>query len=96
MRLSDGSWLLLYNVDNLWPVHDPAPMPAYGRCALGWAILAADTLEVLARAKFRMLCSAATSAARCCSRLRRVSLRCSRDTRSAFEKVVLGIIWSAK
>ena len=51
VRLSDGSWLLLYNVDNLWPVHDPAPMPAYSRCALGWAILAADTLEVLARAE---------------------------------------------
>ena len=50
VKLSDGSWLLLYNVDNLWPVHDPAPMPAYGRCALGWAILAADTLEVIARA----------------------------------------------
>ncbi|KAH8049071.1 hypothetical protein JL722_12071 [Aureococcus anophagefferens] len=32
-RLSDGSWLLLYNVDQLWPVDDPAPLPWFGRCA---------------------------------------------------------------
>jgi hypothetical protein len=38
-RLSDGNWLMLYNVDNLWPTNKPKPMPAYGRCALGWAVL---------------------------------------------------------
>ena len=32
VRLSDGSWLLLYNVDNLWPVDNPKPLPAFGRC----------------------------------------------------------------
>jgi predicted GH43/DUF377 family glycosyl hydrolase len=51
VRLSDGNWLLLYNVDNLWPVHDPEPMPSWGRCALGWAILDQRNLtRVLARA----------------------------------------------
>ncbi|KAH8065227.1 hypothetical protein JL722_2136 [Aureococcus anophagefferens] len=49
-RLSDGSWLLLYNVDQLWPVDDPAPLPWFGRCALGWAILDGDDFAVLARA----------------------------------------------
>ena len=49
-RLSDGSWLLLYNVDQLWPVDDPAPLPWFGRCALGWAILDGDDFSVLARA----------------------------------------------
>ena len=39
VRLSDGNWLLLYDVDNLWPVQDPQPLPAWGRCALGWAVL---------------------------------------------------------
>jgi predicted GH43/DUF377 family glycosyl hydrolase len=49
-RLSDGSWLVLYNVDNKWPVGKPKPMPAYGRCALGWAIMDAAFESVLARA----------------------------------------------
>ena len=51
MRLKDGNWLILYNVDNLWPVSNPAPLPAFGRCALGWAIVDARNLtNVLARA----------------------------------------------
>ena len=51
VRLKDGNWLLLYNVDNLWPVSNPAPLPVFGRCALGWAILDARNLtNVLARA----------------------------------------------
>ena len=52
MRLSDGNWLLLYDVDNLWPVQDPQPLPAWGRCALGWAVLDQRNLtRVLARAE---------------------------------------------
>lgn len=52
MRLSDGNWLLLYNVDNLWPVHNPKPFPSFGRCALGWAILDQHNVtNVLARAE---------------------------------------------
>jgi hypothetical protein len=49
-RLSDGSWLVLYNVDNKWPVGHPKPMPAYGRCALGWAVMDGAFERVLARA----------------------------------------------
>ena len=52
VRLSDGNWLLLYNVDQLWPVADPAPLPWFGRCALGWAVLdAANLTHVLARSE---------------------------------------------
>jgi len=52
VRLSDGNWLLLYDIDNLWPVQDPVPIPAWGRCALGWAILDQHNLtRVLARAE---------------------------------------------
>jgi predicted GH43/DUF377 family glycosyl hydrolase len=51
VRLSDGNWLLLYNVDNKWPVDHPRPLPPYGRCALGWAILEAGSLKVIARAE---------------------------------------------
>ena len=52
VRLSDGNWLLLYDVDNLWPVQDPQPLPAWGRCALGWAVLDQRNLtRVLARAE---------------------------------------------
>ena len=52
VRLRDGNWLLLYNVDQLWPVSDPAPLPWFGRCALGWAILSGkNKTKVLARAK---------------------------------------------
>ena len=52
VRLSDGNWLVLYNVDNKWPVSNPGPIPKYGRCALGWAVLDADITKgkVLARA----------------------------------------------
>lgn len=49
--LSDGSWLLLYNVDNLWPVSHPKPLPAYGRCALGYAIVDKTLTKVLARSE---------------------------------------------
>jgi predicted GH43/DUF377 family glycosyl hydrolase len=57
LRLSDGNWLVLYNVDNKWPVDDPAPIPKYGRCALGWAVLDGDisTGKVLARASEPLL-----------------------------------------
>ena len=51
VRLSDGNFLLLYNVDNKWPVDDPKPFPWFGRCALGWAILDGKNLtHVVARA----------------------------------------------
>ena len=51
VQLSDGNWLLLYNVDNLWPVYNPRPLPKWGRCALGWAVLDQHNLtRVLARA----------------------------------------------
>jgi hypothetical protein len=51
VRLQDGNWLLLYDVDNLWPVANPKPLPAWGRCALGWAVLDGKNLtNVLARA----------------------------------------------
>ena len=50
-RLSDGNWLLLYNIDNLWPVDAPKPLPYFGRCALGWAILDGKNItNVIARA----------------------------------------------
>ena len=50
--LSDGNWLLLYDVDNLWPVDAPQAIPSWGRCALGWAILDGRNLShVLARAE---------------------------------------------
>jgi predicted GH43/DUF377 family glycosyl hydrolase len=42
VRLSDGNWLLLCNVGNLWPVQSPQPLPVWGRCALGWAVLHRD------------------------------------------------------
>ena len=48
-KLSDGNWLLLYNVDMLWPVDHPEALPWFGRCALGWAILDKDDFAVLAR-----------------------------------------------
>ena len=33
-----------------WPVVDPKPLPKYGRCALGWAVLDKDDpTRVLAR-----------------------------------------------
>ena len=52
MALDDGNWLMLYNVDNLWPVVNPKPLPSFGRCALGWAILDKNNLtHVLARAE---------------------------------------------
>lgn len=52
VRLADGNWLLLYDIDNLWPVDDPKPFPYFGRCALGWAILDAKNItKVLARAE---------------------------------------------
>ena len=55
-RLSDGNWLVLYNVDNKWPVDAPKPIPAYGRCALGWAILSKHNVSVvLARAEAPLL-----------------------------------------
>jgi predicted GH43/DUF377 family glycosyl hydrolase len=51
-KLDDGNWLLLYNVDNLWPLAHPKPLPAFGRCAVGWAVLDARNLtNVLARAE---------------------------------------------
>ena len=51
VRLRDGNWLLLYDVDNLWPVDNPKPFPYFGRCALGWAILDGKNItNVLARA----------------------------------------------
>jgi len=50
-KLSDGSWLVLYNVDNLWPVSHPRPLPPYGRCALGWAIFDKQFANVLARSE---------------------------------------------
>lgn len=59
VRLSDGNWLVLYNVDNKWPVDNPGPIPSYGRCALGWAVLGADIStgrpKVLARASEPLL-----------------------------------------
>jgi len=52
VKLADGNWLFLYNVDNLWPVDHPLPLPSFGRCALGWAILDNTNLtNVLARAE---------------------------------------------
>jgi predicted GH43/DUF377 family glycosyl hydrolase len=55
-RLSDGNWLFLYNVDNKWPVDHPKPLPSYGRCALGWAILSRHNIShVLARAEEPLL-----------------------------------------
>ena len=55
-RLSDGNWLVVYNVDNKWPVDSPKPIPAYGRCALGWAILSKHNVSVvLARAESPLL-----------------------------------------
>ena len=58
MRTGGAQWDLLWasnghsnNVDQLWPVSDPAPLPWFGRCALGWAILDGDDVtKVLARA----------------------------------------------
>eukprot|EP01052_Picozoa_sp_SAG31_P043201 SAG31_NODE_7119_length_1784_cov_1.226113_2_plen_164_part_01 len=51
-QLSDGNWLLLYDIDNLWPVSNPRPIPEWGRCALGWAILDGKNLSnVLGRAE---------------------------------------------
>ena len=51
VRLSTGDWLLLYDIDNLWPVDKPKALPSWGRCALGWAILDGTNLtNVLARA----------------------------------------------
>ena len=60
VKLSDGNWLVLYNIDNKWPVDNPKPIPKYGRCALGWAVLASDGLttgrpKVLARASEPLL-----------------------------------------
>ena len=50
-QLGDGNWLLLYDIDNLWPVDKPKLLPSWGRCALGWAILDGKNLtNVLARA----------------------------------------------
>ena len=50
-RLSDGNWLVLYDIDRLFPVRDPKPLPKFGRCALGWFILDQHNLtNVLARA----------------------------------------------
>ena len=50
-RLSDGNWLVLYDIDRLFPVRDPKPLPQFGRCALGWFILDQHNLtNVLARA----------------------------------------------
>ena len=54
VRLSTGHWLFFYNVDNKWPVVDPQPIPPYGRCALGWAVLDSDG-RVLARASEPLL-----------------------------------------
>jgi len=52
VRLADGNWLLLYDVDNLWPVDNPKAFPYFGRCALGWAILDGKNItNVLARAE---------------------------------------------
>ena len=52
MKLSDDNWLMLYNVDNKWPVQAPKPFPWFGRCALGWAILDKDNFtHILARAE---------------------------------------------
>ena len=43
---------MLYNVDTLWPTDKPKPLPAYGRCALGWAVLdKTDLKRVLARSE---------------------------------------------
>ena len=56
MKLSDGNWFLIYNVDNKWPVVDPKPLPKYGRCALGWAVLDKDDpTRVLARSDAPLL-----------------------------------------
>ena len=56
VRLSDGNWLFFYNVDNKWPVVDPKPLPAYGRCALGWAVLDKDDpARVIARSSGPLL-----------------------------------------
>ena len=55
VRLSDGSWLVLYNIDNLWPVAHPRPFPAFGRCALGWAVMDSSFSTVLARAEEPLL-----------------------------------------
>ena len=50
--LDDGNWLLLYDVDNLWPVRAPMPLPSFGRCALGWVVLdGKNWTNVLARAE---------------------------------------------
>ena len=56
VKLSDGNWFLIYNVDNKWPVVDPKPLPRYGRCALGWAVLDKDDpTRVLARSDAPLL-----------------------------------------
>ena len=55
VRLSDGSWLMLYNVDNLWPVAHPKPLPPYGRCALGYAIFDATFSKVLSRSEVPLI-----------------------------------------
>eukprot|EP00941_MAST-03F_sp_MAST-3F-sp1_P005012 g5012.t1 len=53
VRLSDGNWVVFYNVDNSWPLYPkPEPFPKYGRCALGYAILhGKDLSTVLARSE---------------------------------------------
>jgi cathepsin B len=56
VQLSNGNWLVLYNVDNKWPVEDPLPIPKYGRCALGWAVVDGKNLtHVLARSKVPLI-----------------------------------------
>ena len=51
-RLSNGDWLLIYNIDTGFPYH-PNPL---GRCAVGWAVLdGADPSRIVARADAPLL-----------------------------------------
>ena len=63
-RLSDGAWLLLYNIDTGFPYH-PNPL---GRCAVGWAVLdAADPSRIVARAQAPLLIPELPYEANCAS-----------------------------
>jgi len=51
-RLSNGDWLLIYNIDTGFP-YKPNPL---GRCAVGWAVLdGADPTRIVARADAPLL-----------------------------------------
>ena len=63
-RLSNGDYLMLYNIDTGFPYH-PNPL---GRCAVGWAVLdGADPARIVARAEAPLLVPVLPYEANCAS-----------------------------